>query len=111
MYKIGMIGDRESVQGFLALGFTVCAPEGEEEAKECLASWVRSEEYAAIFLTEELAAGMREQIASYRDLPLPAITLIPGSRGGTGEGLSSLRRAAERAVGADILFKEDESVQ
>ncbi len=111
MYKIGMIGDRESVQGFLALGFTVHTPRDEEDAKECLSSWVESGAFAAVFLTEELAQTMGEELAKYRDLPLPAITLIPGSGGGTGEGLSSLRRAAERAVGADILFKEDESVQ
>ncbi len=111
MYKIGMIGDRESVQGFLALGFSVAVADRPEAATEQLTAWVKEGSFAAIFLTEELAAHMADSLAQYRDLALPAITLIPGSRGGTGEGLSALRRAAERAVGADILFKEDESVQ
>lgn len=107
MYKIGMIGDRESVLGFMALGFTVHEAANTAEAEEILCRLAESGEYAVIYLTEEYAAGLGEAIAKYRDLPLPAINLIPGSRGGTGIGLASIKNAVERAVGADILFKED----
>jgi V/A-type H+-transporting ATPase subunit F len=46
---------------------------------------------------------IEEEIACYKDLPLPAITVIPGRTGGKGIGLASIKRAVERAVGADIL--------
>ena len=107
MYKIGMIGDRESVLGFMALGFTVHEAENSSAATDLLHHLVESGEYAVIYLTEDYAKDMEEELALYKDAPLPAISLIPGSRGGTGEGLSSIKRAVERAVGADILFKED----
>ena len=107
MYKIGMIGDRESVLGFMALGFSVHEAEDAAAAEELLHRLVASDEYAVIYLTEEYAAHMADALAAYRDRPLPAISLIPGSRGGTGEGLYAIKHAVERAVGADILFKED----
>ncbi len=107
MYKIGMIGDRESVLGFMALGFSVHEAENSAAAEEILHRLAESGEYAVIYLTEEYAASMGEALSLYRDRPLPAISLIPGSRGGTGEGLYAIKHAVERAVGADILFKED----
>lgn len=107
MYKIGMIGDRESVLGFMALGFTVHEAADVSSAAALLHELVESGEYAVIYLCEDYAKDMEEELARYKDLPLPAISLIPGSRGGTGYGLASIKRAVERAVGADILFKED----
>ncbi len=107
MYKIGMIGDRDSVLGFMALGFTVHEAEDVKTAEALLHELVGSGEYAVIYLCENYAEGMQEALDRYKDMPLPAISLIPGSRGGTGYGLGSIKHAVERAVGADILFKED----
>ena len=107
MYKIGMIGDRDSVLGFMALGFTVHEAENAESAEALLHERVKSGEYAVIYLCEDYAEGMQEALDLYKDTPLPAISLIPGSRGGTGYGLAAIKHAVERAVGADILFKED----
>ena len=36
MYKIGVIGDRESSLGFMAVGFTVRIADGAEEAAKAL---------------------------------------------------------------------------
>ena len=105
-YKIGMIGRRDSVLGFMALGFSVHEAEEPEGAARVLSSLVRSGEYAVIFLTEELAAAMEEELEKYKDLPLPAVTSIPAQGGSTGYGMNNIRSAVERAVGADILFKE-----
>ena len=108
MYKIGIIGDRDSVLGFMALGYAVHEAQNASDAAQRLHSLVKSEEYAVIFITEELAMKMEDDIAKYKDMPLPAITIIPGSRGGTGYGMANIKSAVERAVGADILFKENE---
>lgn len=108
MYKIGIIGDRDSVLGFMALGFSVHEAQRSEDAADKLAELVRSDEYAVVFVTEELALGMGEELAKYKDMPLPAITVIPGATGGTGYGMASIKSAVERAVGADILFKNEE---
>ncbi len=106
MYKIGMIGDRDTVQGFVALGFAVADVESVEEAVKRLHEMAKSGDYAVIFLTETYAAQLEEETARYRDLPLPAIISIPAASGSVGYGMNSIRSAVERAVGADILFKE-----
>ena len=106
MYKIGIIGERESVQGFMALGFSVFEAADAETARAALHKAAKSGEYAAIFLLENLAPALEEDIARYKDAPLPAITVIPGRTGGTGYGMAAIRAAAERAIGADILFKD-----
>ena len=106
MYKIGIIGARDSVLGFMALGFSVHEAASAEEAAKTLHALVKSGEYAVIFLTEDYAAQLEEETNRYKDAPLPAVVSIPGQGGSTGYGMNNIRSAVERAVGADILFKE-----
>ncbi len=106
MYKIGMIGDRESIQGFLALGVSTFEVTTGEEAAKTLAALVKEEKYAVIFVTEELLMALGDELLRYKDLPLPTITAIPGKGGALGYGMTALSRATERAVGTDILFKQ-----
>ena len=108
MYKIGIIGDRDSVLGFMALGFSVHEAQGSGDAAEKLHRLVKSGEYGVIFITEDLAMAIEEDIARYKDMPLPAITVVPGGNGSTGYGMANIKSAVERAVGADILFKNEE---
>ena len=56
-----------------------------------------------IYLTETFAAEMSAEIEHYKDELKPAIILIPGRQGSLGIGKANLRKAVERAVGADIL--------
>ena len=56
-----------------------------------------------IYLTETFAADMSAEIEHYKDELKPAIILIPGRQGSLGIGKANLRKAVERAVGADIL--------
>ena len=103
MYKIGIIGDPAGVLCFSALGFSVWESTDKSTAAKALHEAAKSGEYAAIFITEDLARDMTEDIARYKDLPLPAVTVIPGPKGGEGYGVAALRQAVERAVGSDIL--------
>ena len=107
MYKIGIIGDRASVLGFMALGFAVFEANTPEEAATVLAREVASGEFGVLFLTEELALPMADTLAKYKELPLPAITVIPGKDGGNGFGLATIKDATIRAVGADIVFRDE----
>ncbi|MBQ7376346.1 MAG: V-type ATP synthase subunit F [Clostridia bacterium] len=108
MYKIGIIGDRDSVLGFMALGFAVHEIQNGEDAGKKISELVKSGEYAVIFITEDLALVTEEERAKYKDMPLPAITVIPSSKGSRGYGMANIKSAVERAVGADILFKDSE---
>ena len=102
MYSIAVLGDRDSVLGFRALGLSVFFADSPEKAKPILHQLAR-QQYAVIYITESLAAGLKPEIDRYKDIPTPAIILIPGKDGALGIGMSSLKDAVERAVGADIL--------
>ena len=103
MYKIGVIGCAADVLCFLPLGYSVLEAQDAESARTVLKNAAKSGEYAILFITEELAVLIEDEIERYKDLPLPAITVIPGRAGSKGTGLASIKRAVERAVGADIL--------
>lgn len=89
--------------GFKALGLDVIPAETVEEAHRDLQSMAKDPEYAIIYLTEQLAAEMPEEIAKYKDRLTPAVILIPGKAGSLGIGMENITSSVERAVGADIL--------
>ena len=101
MYKIAVLGDRDSVLGFKALGLEVVFAEDAETARQALHRLAR-EDYAVIYITEQLAQAISGEIARYQDAVTPAVILIPGKTGSLGLGQAALKRAVERAVGADI---------
>lgn len=103
MFKIGVIGDRDSVLGFKAVGLDVFPCKDQEEAKDVLLR-IAKESYAIIYITERFYKDMLEEIAKYEEKRIPAIIPIPGIDGSYGIGMANLKKAVERAVGADILF-------
>ena len=101
MYKIAVLGDRDSVLGFKALGLDIFPVEGNEEARHALHKLAK-EDYAIIYITEQLAAVLQADINRYKTSVTPAVILIPGKSGSLGLGAQALQSAIERAVGADI---------
>ena len=65
MYKIAVMGDVDSVLGFKALGLDVYPVAGPEEGHETLHRLAR-ENYAIIYMTEQLAAKLTADIARYK---------------------------------------------
>lgn len=102
MYKIAVIGDRESIYGFSSLGLEIFPAYSGCEA-ETLIKELAEENYAVIYITEALAKDASEIIEKYSKEITPAIILIPGVSGNTGEGMSSVLKSIERAVGSQIL--------
>ena len=104
MLKIAVIGGRETVMGFKALGLETYPVVNAAEANQTLRKLTReSEDYAIIYIEETLAAQLSNEINRYKDSPTPAIILIPGREGSIGLGQSALKAAVERAVGTNIL--------
>lgn len=102
MYKIAVIGDRESVYGFSSLGIDIYPAYSGAEAKSLIGK-LAEENYAVIYITEALAKEASDIIEKYSRVITPAIILIPGVSGNTGEGMSSVMKSIERAVGSAIL--------
>ena len=101
-YKIAVLGDRDSVLGFRALGLEPFPAETGEEARRPPHTLAK-EIYAIVYLTEQYPAGMAADVDRYKDELTPAIILIPGKEGSLGIGMANVKSAVERAVGADIL--------
>jgi len=108
MYKIAVMGDYDSIYGFASLGLSIFAVKDNdrEEAAATLKKLAGSG-YGVIYMTEELAAVLTEEIAEYKASLMPAIILIPGIKGNTGAGVQSVKNSVEQAVGSDILFGND----
>lgn len=105
MYKIGVVGERDAVIAFLALGMTVKAVETPDEAMRAVDSMAK-EGYGLIFLTETVAKDIEETVNRYKNEMLPAVILIPGSKGSLGIGLAKIKENVEKAVGVDILSEK-----
>ena len=102
MYKIAVMGDRDSVLGFKSLGLDVCPVDSPEAGSRELHRLAK-ENYAIIYMTEQLAVKIPADIDRYKDALTPAVILIPGKEGSLGIGSYNVKRAVERAIGADIL--------
>lgn len=100
------IGARDAVLAFKALGLDVVPT---DSARECAAAVLQMarDGYAVIFMTEEAMAQIPETLARFAAQPLPAIIPIPGPGGSRGLGMQALRANVEKAVGSDILFRNE----
>ena len=104
MIKIAVIGGRETVMGFKALGLETYPVVDAEEASRVLRTLTHEhDDYAIIYIEENIAAELQQEIDKFKDRPTPAIILIPGREGSIGLGQSALKAAVERAVGTNIL--------
>ena len=121
MYKIGIIGDRGTVAGFMALGYSVFEAESAHEAEIILKRLAglsgnaedgqtdkNKDEYAIIFITQNYAAELSAEIKKLSAAKLPSITVLPdiSADGKLSYGMQKIKEHVEKAVGADILFRE-----
>jgi V/A-type H+-transporting ATPase subunit F len=105
MYKVAVLGDRDSIYGFAALGLETYPVDDREEAAKVLKT-LADGQYAVIYITEALQAELETEVDRYVVNYLPAIIPIPGVSGNTGKGMRNVKKSVERAVGSDIIFND-----
>ncbi len=105
-YKIAVIGDKDSILGFKTIGVETFPVTSSEAALNSLKKLV-SDNYGVIFITEELARDLEDVLSELNKRYLPAIVLIPNSKGTLGIGIKQIKRNVEKAIGADILFRKE----
>ena len=89
--------------GFKALGLETYPAADAAEAGKILKKLTRdNNDYAIIYIEENLYADLKHEIDKVKDLPNPAVILIPGKSGSLGLGKQALNTAVERAVGSAI---------
>lgn len=103
MYKkIGVVGDKDSVLAFKALGIEVFPVVEQEEARK-IVDRLAMTDYAVIFVTEQVAKDIQETIERYNRMTLPAVILIPSNQGSLNIGIQRISDNVEKAVGVNIL--------
>lgn len=102
MHKVGVVGDKDSILAFKALGIDVYPVIEIEEAKKAIDKMALNN-YAVIFVTEQIAQHLGETIKRYNRQMLPAIILIPSNQGSLNIGMQKIRDNVEKAVGVNIL--------
>ena len=103
MYKIAVVGNYDSIFGFAALGLDTFPVSSRKEAEEKLEA-LAGNQYGIIYITEDVAAECEKVIEKFKEQLLPAVILIPGVSGNTGNGVLGVKKSVEQAVGSDILF-------
>lgn len=102
-YKIAILGGKDSVRGFSALGVDTFEVSKVAEAQEQVEQIFNSDDYAVLFITEDWADKVRQTLDELPPKALPAVVAVPSQAGSTGAGLRNLSKIVEQAVGSDIL--------
>jgi len=103
--NIAVVGEKDSVLGFRAVGFDVFET-SDAQSTAVIIRRLAEQDYGVIFITEQALKPVRAVVDKFKEYRTPAIIPIPGRGGSLGIGMESVRKSVERAVGADILFKE-----
>lgn len=105
MYKIGVLGDYDSICAFAALGLDTVSVENAKEAEESLKN-MASGNYGIIYVTEQYFKNLAGVIENYRESVTPAILPIPAVSGFLGVGKERMKKFVEQAVGSDIIYND-----
>ncbi|RKZ30170.1 V-type ATP synthase subunit F [bacterium] len=106
-YKTAVVGDIATCLPFRAMGVEAVIAEETENLCEAVDRLIKSREYGAIFVAENIAERLSEIIESALYKPLPSIILIPTVTGSLGKGRNVIRETMKRAAGRDIMGEED----
>lgn len=102
MYKVAVIGDKDSIYGFASIGVEIQPCDDPVEAVRDIRNMAEVG-YGVIYITEQLASQIETELDAFRERPQPAIIPIPGVQGNTGLGMRNVSKSVEQAVGSDIL--------
>ena len=102
MYKVAVIGDKDSILGFKALGVDTFPVYDKVEARRIINTIAR-DNYGIIFITEQLANLIPDTIERYNNKLIPAVILIPSNQGTLNIGMDRINQNVEKAVGTNIL--------
>lgn len=100
--KCAVIGDRDSILLFKAVGIEVYPVTEGEQANRTLHRLARHG-YAVVYVTESYYPACAETIKEFEGEAYPAIIPIPDASGTQGIGMRAIKENVEKAVGLDIL--------
>ena len=105
MYKIAVVGDKESILGFSAIGMDMYPAYVEEDIKKIIPKLIE-ENYAIIYITENVSIKAEKYLEKLKVNKIPAIVTIPNNSGSLGYGGKRIKEMVQKAVGIEINFKD-----
>lgn len=102
MYKVAIVGDKDSIFIFKVLGIEIFSCNNGDEARKIIDK-LAMKDYSIIFVTENIASQIIDTIDRYQKKYTPAVVLIPSSQGSLGIGIKKINDNVEKAVGVNIL--------
>ena len=103
---IAVVGDKDSVLAFKAIGIDAYPVEGEMQARDVVKELARK--YSVIFITDAIAMQIESLLKRYKTRPYPVVVPIPSAEGNTGFGMQGIKNDVEKAIGSDIIFGKEE---
>lgn len=103
---MAVIGDKDSVLAFKALGIDVFTPHEEKETRKTI-NFLAKEDYGIIFITEEIASKVGDTITRYDHQFTPVVIPIPSNQGTLHIGMNRIHENVERAAGINIFERGD----
>ncbi len=113
-YKIAIVGKKEEIIGFSAVGVQIFPTKDVEHAISTLFDIKKARQdnndenspplYAIAFVMEDIMKEVSEDdLKKLTAGALPAIISLPGHKGASGFGETKIRSIVEKAVGTDIF--------
>lgn len=106
LLRLGAVGEEDAILAFKAIGAITIPAYTEDEITLALHQLSR-QGIPVIFITEQAAQLATEAVSKYDQTMDTAIIPIPGIKGTDGYGAKRVRDNVIKAIGADILTKND----
>ncbi len=111
MYDLAILGEKDAIMGFKALGLKIYDWSGIEEQEESnikrIFLDIYNAEHKIIFITEKYFMLIENILAEREQQVFPVVIPIPNPEGSQGIGLKRLREYVIKAVGADIFAEKE----
>lgn len=103
-YKTAAVGSHSSVVLFSAAGIRTVSAETVKDAEKAV-NTLAKEGYSIIFLTENYAEALENELKRFRANAYPVILPVPDKSGPNGYGMGKIKDNMEKAIGTDIFDK------
>jgi V/A-type H+-transporting ATPase subunit F len=104
---LGVVGERDVVRAFEAMGMRVIPAETKEAVSSAVFQ-LAEEGVPVIFITERAARLAPETMERYKNTAETSLIPIPGAQGTDGFGMRRVKANVEMAIGAELLFEKEE---
>ncbi len=101
--KVAVLGDKDFVMPFSALGLDTFATSAEKAETGEIAKKILKGKYALIIVAENVASAAENVFSIAKNMPLPCIVVVPFTTEPSGFATKSLGEALRMATGINIL--------